>query len=304
MNFRFERPGAVAVSALLGTLTLTVVAAPRALGQILPGAAPQTVPGNGALDGAALADRLSGDVNARLQQGRDLLDAGDARSATVLREAAQGALQVLQSANPAVADILTAPPGSLPDDALTLNLTARAAQAHLLWGIAAQRFARRDEAIAAMARAQRLVQVSAGVLPDDTLQRDINIETSKVLSEGLPLIAPDDVLGDIAQLVHGGLWTPRPFDFDESTIMGADTGAGNAEPSQFLITDGSLFPPPLPGNADIAPRTPSLYRQLDAEQLPASLKLNKMVAGYAREKSGPNRGQWRQRVRVFTLRSA
>ncbi len=282
MNYR---PALFSLGVLLGGALL----APAAQAQNAP---------NGALTGADLADRLAGDLGAKLQAATDLLDAGDPASAGALRDVAQRALQTLQSAS--ATDVLSAPPGSLPRDGVTVGLTQQAARAHWLWGVAAQRFVRRDEAITALARARRLAVVSAGASDDTVLLRDINIELSKVLSDGLPLIAPTDVLGDIAQLVHDDSWTPRPFSFDgASGAIGAPKVQSSADNLQLLVTDGQLFPPPLPGASDIAPRTPALYRNFDSTQLPASLKLNKMVAGYARQNSGPNQGQWRQVVRVL-----
>lgn len=248
--------------------------------------------------GVVLADRLSGDLGARLQAATALLDADDARSARELREVAQSALQTLQSTTKT--DVLSVAPGALPADSLTLELSQQAARAHWLWGVAAERFTRRDEAITALARARRLVVASAGARGDSILLRDINLELGAILSDGLPLIAPTDVLGDIAQLVHGNQWTPRSFGFDaNNNPIGEPQVQSSADDGQLLVTDGQLFPPPLPGASDLEPRTPSLYRSLDAQQLPVSLKLNKMVAGYARQRSGPNQGQWRQIVRVL-----
>ena len=255
------------------------------------GIAPKTATdaGNGAApDPGALAARLNDDVAARLQSGRDLLLAGDPRSEPALRAAAQGALQLLATSTGT--DVLGAQPGTLPDDALTRALANQAAQAHLWWGVASQKFGSRDEAITALSRAKRLVSAAPdSSLAPNTLGRDINLELGKELTAGLPLVAPGDVLGDIAQLMHGDRWTPRAFDFDAA--------GGNA--NALLVTDGELFPPPLPGIKGISPRTPALYQTLSVEQLPSSLKLNKMVAGYARETDGPNKGQWRQVVRVF-----
>ena len=251
-----------------------------------------------ALTGANLADRVGGDLNARLQNATDLLNAGDAGSASQLREIAQSALGTLQNATKA--DVLGAAPGSLPGDSVTAGLVEQTARAHWLWGVAAQRFARRDEAITALARARRLVVAPAGADDSSILLRDINLELGKVLSEGLPLIAPTDVLNDIAQLVHGSQWTPRTFRFDaNSNRIGEAATPSHGDEAQLLVTDGQLFPPPLPGADDLGPRTPALYRSLNKKQLPTSLKLNKMVAGYARQNDGANKGQWRQIVRVF-----
>ncbi len=256
----------------------------------------QALPVN-APTGADLASRMSGDLRARLEKGTDLLNEGDASSAGELRDIAQSALKTLQSTTKT--DVLSAKPGSLPGDAVTAGLAEQTARAHYLWGVAATRFAKRDEAITALARARRLVGASAGADQNSTLLRDINLELNKVLGDGLPLIAPTDVLADIAQLVHGDSWTPRSFEFAERNQAIGGPSVQSADGEQLLVTDGQLFPPPLPGANDIAPRTPALYSSLDATQLPASLKLNKMVAGYARQADGPNQGQWRQVVRVF-----
>lgn len=263
--------------------------APVVRAQVVPVGAPM---------GADLANRLGGDLSARLEKGTDLLNAGDASSAEELRDIAQSALKTLQVTTKL--DVLSAKPGSLPGDAVTAGLADQTARAHYLWGVAATRFAKRDEAIAALARARRLVGASAGADGNSTLLRDINLELNKTLGDGLPLIAPTDVLADIAQLVHGDLWTPRAFPFfDKNQTIGGAFVQSSAGDDQLLVTDGQLFPPPLPGANDIAPRTPALYSSLDATQLPASLKLNKMVAGYARQQNGPNKGQWRQVVRVY-----
>ena len=281
MNSRHAAPALF----LAGTLLGSALFAPFSRAQDAP-------------TGANLADRLGGNLSARLEAGADLLNAGDPRSAGELREIAQSALQTLQSTTDA--EILSVKPGALPGDPVTLGLTQQTARAHLLWGIAAQRFARRDEAITALARARRLVGASAGADDQSLLMRDINLELGKVLGDGLPLVAPSDVLLDIAQLVHGEQWTPRTFTFDAGDGQIGDAAVeSSADDEQLLVTDGQLFPPPPSDLSDIAPRTPALYRSLSAEQLPASLKLNKMVAGYARQKNGPNQGQWRQVVRVL-----
>ena len=284
MKLRYARPALFFVGALSGSaLWAPLLSAQDA----------QTAP-----TAANLASRLGGDLSARLQSATDLLNAGDASSASQLRDLAQSALQTLQNATKT--DVLNAAPRSLPGDSITASLAEQAARAHWLWGIAAERFARRDEAVTALARARRLAVAAAGADDSSILLRDINLELGKVLGDGLPLIAPADVLDDIAQLVHGGQWTPRTFGFDaDADQIGAAATLSHGDEAQLLVTDGQLFPPPLPGADDLAPRTPTLYRSLAPQQLPASLKLNKMVAGYARQNDGPNKGQWRQIVRVF-----
>ena len=286
MKSRNARPALFVVGALVGGALWA------------PSLQAQNAQAQNAPTGATLADRVGGDLNARLQNATDLLNAGDADSAGQLREIAQGALGTLQNA--IKTDVLSAAPGSLPGDSVTASLVEQTARAHWLWGVAAERFARRDEAITALARARRLAVAAAGADDSSILLRDINLELGKVLSDGLPLIAPTDVLNDIAQLVHGGQWTPRTFRFDaNSDRIGTAAIPSHGEEAQLLVTDGQLFPPPLPGADDLGPRTPALYRSLSPQQLPASLKLNKMVAGYARQNEGANKGQWRQVVRVF-----
>lgn len=71
---------------------------------------------------------------------------------------------------------------------------------------------------------------------------------------------------------------------------------------EFLITDGKLFPAELPSPVPGTPRPPRvapLYRKIAADALPAALKMDRVLYGYAREASGPGRGLWKQVTRVF-----
>lgn len=229
-------------------------------------------------------------------KGRALLDNNDDLAVATLRDAAQSALPSLEQV--AGKNALGAAPESLPRDVVTANLAYNAAEAHYYWGVAADRFARRDESITALARAARLSRASAAApLDGGLLRRDTADALKRVLKDGLPLIAPDDVLDSIALFAHGGLWKPSRNAFDPAPLSG-EIGGGALSKEEFLITDGSLFPPLAP-TANPLVRVPSYYQEVPFENLPDALKLNKMVAGYTRQNSGPNKAQWRQIVRVF-----
>ena len=269
--------------AALSTLFLTgLLLAPSDAAQDLLAPAPlQKVP----------TEREGEMVRREVLQGRALLQAGDERAVATLRQAAQKALATLTSVagrNPLLAGSKT-----LPGDALTANLAQSAGEAHFYWGLAASRFAQRDESITALSRALRL----ARALPGDggALRRDSALELSRILRDGLPLVAPDDALETIAQIAHGGLWTPQRFDFDPQ--ISAQIGGSALPKNEFLVTDGKLFPP-VAASGDLS-RIPPFYSQVPADQLPGALHLDKMVAGYEKLASGPNRGQWRQIARVF-----
>ncbi len=223
------------------------------------------------------------DVRDRILQGRALIDENDPRATGVLREAARDALASLASV--AGPNVLEAAPGSLPGDVLTAGLAKKAAEAHLYWGLAADKFALRDEAITALARATRLARVAKGPTDDfGTLKRDSALELGRVLREGLPLVAPDDTLSSIASLAHGNLWTPRRFNFDFSALS-TDAAPGTIQNAEFLVTSGKLFPPSpasAAGGASLA-RVPPLYQNVPVDRLPPSLQ----------------QGNWRQVVRVF-----
>jgi hypothetical protein len=110
-----------------------------------------------------------------------------------------------------------------------------------------------------------------------------------VLREGLPLVAPDDTLETISHITHGGLWQPVRVSFDGA--------GGNNE--EFLLTVGKVFPPQEPGATTLAPAIPTYYEKVSRDRLPTSLQLDRMILGYAKETDGPNRGQWRQQVKVY-----
>ena len=251
----------------------------RALAQIAPGELP-------------VSERVGADVRERVTQGRTLLEGGDQRALPTLRDAASRGLSALNSATSGNA--LEAAPGAFPDDTVTRALVTRAAEAHFYWGVAAETFAGRDEAIAAWTRALRLL----GAVPtplEPGLEQQIRSKLDLALDLGLPLIAPDDVLRGIS-LSRGGMWIPKTFEFNPTALQN-EIGKPLA-PREFLVTDGKVLPP---RSARGGPwfKVPPLYRAVDVSQLPTSLQLDKMLAGYARETSGPNRNQWRQIVRVY-----
>jgi len=264
-----------------------------ALAQVTQPAIPP-VEGNGLVNVAAPVD-----TRQELLEGRNLLEAGDPRSVPTLRAAAQSSLQSL--ATVLQRSPLTLVEDSLATDVVTIGTAQQAAEAHYYWGLAADKFAQRDEAITALARAARIARAIPESSDDgSTLRRDTNMELGRVLRDGLPLVAPDDTLDAIAVFAHGGLWTPRRIHFDPGPLA-LDPSGTPVPPQDFLITDGKLFPPVEAtdnGGANLV-RIPPLYSKVSPDSLPVSLLLDKMVVGYARELDGPNRGQWRQVVRVF-----
>lgn len=236
------------------------------------------------------------EVRDKVLRGRAQLDNNDSRAVQTLREASQSALVALNQVSGQNA--LVAAPGSLPSDVVTAGLAQRAGEAHLYWGMAADRFALRDEAITALTRAVRLSRAVPGA-PEDSgiLRRDSTLELGRVLRDGLPLTAPDDALDAIASIAHGGRWTPHRFTFDPAPLSAVVDGPALAK-DEFMVTDGKLFPPVAPTDGALS-RIPTYYQGVPENSLPPSLKLDKMVAGFQRETSGSNKGQWRQVARVF-----
>jgi hypothetical protein len=238
-------------------------------------------------------------VEAALERGHALLEDNDARAVEVLRAASQSALvEVTQTAASVSA-------GTLP--ALRLARARQAAaDAHLMWGQAADQFARRDEAITAYARA-----ISLGTAPSangkppvpSRASREARGSISALLRGGLPLVAPDDTLETVARVAQGGLWVPRRFSFAlPSSIAAPSFAAPKASTVEFLATSGKMFPPEsaaAPPGASRLTRVPPLFRAVNPDALPASLQMDRMALGFARETAGPNRGLWRQVVRVF-----
>ncbi|PQV64253.1 hypothetical protein B1R32_10699 [Abditibacterium utsteinense] len=283
------RPGAVAFAVLL----TYAVCAPKGRAQnlIAPTGALKNAPGD--TPSGAPATRLGEGVRERVLRGRAQFEAGDENAVVTLRDAAQSALVALTQV--AGQNPLDTGLKALPNDAVTAGLSRTAGEAHFYWGLAADRFARRDESITALSRALRLSRALAPSQSGD-LRRDAALELGRVLRGGLPLVAPDDALETIAQIAHGGLWTPKRLSFD--TLISTQIGGAPLGKTEFLITDGKLFPPIAPISGDLS-RTPPFYANVPDSQLPGSLHLDKMVAGYERQTSGPNRGQWRQIARVF-----
>lgn len=217
-----------------------------------------------------------------------LLDAHNPASIASAREGAQNALRTLSAAIGVPA--LSA--RALPGDTLSVRLSVGAIESLALWGRAADGFGRRDEAITAFVRAKSLLS-ALPTAPGGTLARDVNLELNALLRGGLPLVAPDDVLTNIAARAHENLWHPRRFDF----ALAPGSGSATAAKSALLVTEGQLFPP-AQRNQNLV-RIPPMYQGISLDRLPSSLQLNRMIAGYTRIARGAGAGQWRQTVRVF-----
>lgn len=254
----------------------------------------------------AVADNTAEEI----QHGRDLFEARDVRAIPTLRNAAQKSLAAVLAM--AGADILTAAPEAMPTDPAIVAALRKTALAHYWWATAADHFGRRDEAITALARASRY----AGDLRFGTnqLARDVTFALGGIMRAGLPVVAPDDTLTSIASFYYNNSWTPRIVRFDYSNLATAPAGPGSAATGtvsssvipapppmrEFLVTSGRLY---IPSNGSAAASglsmVPPLYREVAEEKLPPVLQLSNMVVGYVREVDGPNRGLWRQVVRVL-----
>lgn len=275
---------------VLGSLSL---AAPLAL---LPGIA------NAQVDTTQLpgeSARLLGDVRQQVARGRSQLDSNQIEAIATLRNAAQQSLSALiKLVGP---QILTDAPENMPQTGVLGAATRQTAEAHYWWGRAADQFGRRDEAVAALARASRFAgRVRPSAL--DTLARDTLLALGSALRDGLPLVAADDTLKTVAEISHGNLWEPRSFTFEYSPAQfQIGTGAAPQARREFLVTSGRVYPPvsmsAAGGNA--LSRVPPIYRNVEAAALPEVLRHDRMVVGYARETTGPNRGLWKQVVRAF-----
>lgn len=244
-------------------------------------------------------------IEESLSEGASLADEGDSRAVDVLSQAARASTSTIVSLGGR--RLLLAPPEQMPGGGALREATQQASRAHLAWGQAANRFARRDQAITALARAYRLAGPNrAGT---NLLSRDASNALSTVLREGLPQVAADDTIDTLSSLA---LWKPRRFSFDlppgalgpSSTPAGA-SGAGAASTAsatprvELLITQGKVFPPEsmtVGGEKNVvAP----LYRTVSSTALPPVLRLGYMVAGYQKQASGPNAGLWKLEARVF-----
>lgn len=258
--------------------------------------------------GAAGAALSTEQIEAALSQGAALADEGDARAVEVLSQAARASTSAIVSLGGQ--RFLLAPPEQMPASGALREATQQASRAHLAWGQAANRFARRDQAITALARAYRLAGPNRA--STNRLSRDAANALGTVLREGLPQVAADDTLDTLSSLA---LWKPRRFSFElpptalgpSSTVPGAgaasDSGASDAASAtprvELLITQGKVFPPEsmtVGGEKNVvAP----LYRTVASTALPPVLRLGYMVAGYEKQASGPNRGLWKLEARVF-----
>ena len=145
----------------------------------------------------------------QITRGRVLLEAGNTQAITALQNSAQQSLTPL--INAAGPQILTMPPDEMPRSPAFGLIVRQAAEAHYWWGVAADRFARRDIALTAYARAARFYAGDrSGTF---SAARDALPNLRGALVEGLPLVAPDDTLDTIATLAHGGLWKPLKLSF-------------------------------------------------------------------------------------------
>ena len=257
------------------------------------------------------------DVDAAIAQGRALLSKHDQSALSLLARAAQAATTQLSDAGGAA--LLTAPSEQMPAEGYLGTLAARTATAYYWWGIAFDQFGRKPEAVAVLSRA---VRFAGPTRPGNTLGRDALINLNGVLREGLPFIVPDDVFETIAQATYGSAWAPRRLRVSlpdpsvrEPRVLPAEADAATtgavrpsaASPSaaftgEFLITSGTLFPPPLKGSVSPTAgftRIPTFYKNVPADKLPPSLGFDRMTLGFVRETSGPNKGQWRQVAQIF-----
>jgi hypothetical protein len=249
--------------------------------------------------------RLLDGVRDQVLRGRAQLEGNQMESVTTLRAAAQKSLEALVSyLGP---QVLATAPEDFPENGFMAAATRQAASAHYWWGRAADQFGRRDEAIAAFARALRF---SGKSRPGNDLERDALLALGGALRDGLPMYAPDDAFEIIAGVAHGGLWAPRRIAVDFSGSQYDPLAAGespltsdvNAGRREFLITSGRLYPPVPSSAADpsaVMSRVPPLFRTVRPDALPGVLKLDRMMIGYEREVVGEHKGLWRQVVRIF-----
>ncbi|HEX8832613.1 MAG TPA: hypothetical protein VF719_00355, partial [Abditibacteriaceae bacterium] len=265
-----------------------------------------------ALGGPALHAQEGAPLASTYERGRMQLEADDAAAVDTLRLAAQESLQVLTQARNMATSVASSQPGLREQ---VQRARERAAQSHYYWGIAADRYARADEAITALSRAVSLANELAGSSRPGSkkpqIARDSTSALNNALRNGLPYYSADDTLDIVARDAHGGLWKPRrvQFNLPESVVRGPAVGdvpkpgaAAPVVPFDLLVTSGKLFPPEqrfdVPGVSRLS-RIPPLYAAVAPNALPASLKMDRMIVGYERETSGANRGLWRQSVRVF-----
>jgi hypothetical protein len=265
-------------------------------------------------------------IEAGVERGRSQLSAGDARSLQTLQVTAQQAVQALRAVTgsatsgnnvlpggPATAVILS--PAEVEKATLLRNTASRA---HFWWGRAEDTLGDRDRAITALARSLTYAANPAGGPPNidnNPTARDATQRLNALLREGLPLVAPDDVLETISARIHAGLWQPKRTTFQlppltvrsslrpstTARLSGRDVLAEVARSRELLITSGKVFPAQrraADGSIRLW-RTPPLYNPVQPAALPAALRMDRVSLGYVREVDGPNAGLWRQVVRVF-----
>ncbi len=249
-----------------------------------------------------------GTLTEQVIRGRVQLEAGNEAAMLTLQNAAQQSLAPLATA--AGPEILTKSPNEMPKTASFYVLARQAAEAHYWWGVAADRFAQRDWAMTAFARSARFALGDKSGTYSAAREALPNLRGA--LGEGLPLVAPDDTLETISSIAHANLvtgerlWRPLRFTFNvtDSAFAPDNFFAANAPAApkqlEFLITDGyKLFASPSPRdpNPELT-QVPPPFRGVPKDALPRVLKMSTIVAGFVRETDGPNRGMWRQIVRV------
>lgn len=262
-------------------------------------------------DSAAIkeASNIMDEVRGLTARGQLLLQASDTGAIEALRQAAMKTIPALKLVWGQ--DVMSGRLQGIELETTLRMIALEASQTHYLWGVAAERFGHRDEAITALARAARFLPPEPSGKPDRTVphahngsSREINTAMNALLRDGLPVLASDDVLDTVASEFYGGLWQPRRFSMNASGPNARQPSVdGVALNHEFLITSGRLFPP-IEGGTETQKSTsliriPPLYRSVSAAALPAVLRLDKMIVGYERDREGSNKGLWRQAVRVF-----
>jgi hypothetical protein len=244
--------------------------------------------------GATVSNPPQQSLTEQILRGRAQLEAGNRAAINTFQAAAQQSLTPLIAA--AGPEILTKDPALMPGNSAFGAVARQAAEAHYWWGVAADRFAERNIALTAFSRAVRfsLADKSGTYSP----AREALPNLLGALSDGLPIIAPDDTLQTIASIAHGNLWRPLrlTFDFPDGAFEAASGSSKNQR--EFLITDGRVFVK-APGRPEEQLQLrPPPFRNVSRDALPSVLLMSAVVVGFVREQDGPDKGMWRQLVRV------
>jgi hypothetical protein len=231
-------------------------------------------------------------------RGRVQLEANNEAALATLQSAAQQSLTPL--INVAGPQILTQDPKTMPSNAAFGTILRQAAEAHYWWGVAADRFARRNIALTAFARAARFFAGDKTNTYSPAREALPNLRGQ--LAEGLPTVAADDTLVTIASLAHGDMWRPLRITFNFSNDALSPGLSPPNTPAEFLITDGKVFVAPARNDpkASLAVIPPP-FRKFEKEEegtLPRSMHMPNVIIGYARITAGADRGLWRQIVKV------